>query len=73
MQVCTSLQTDNHATTPPICFFTGWMPFLPSNQQRQSTEGNTQHQYNTIKSSSADSYIKHISCALQNVSEQIKN
>jgi len=20
--------------------FTGWMPFLPSNQQRQSTEGN---------------------------------
>ena len=31
MQVCTSLQTDNHASTPP--------PFLPPNQQRQSTEG----------------------------------
>ena len=28
MQVCTLLQTDNHAT-----------PFLPPNQQRQSTEG----------------------------------
>jgi len=40
MQVCTSLQTDNHASTPPLSFFTGRMPFLPSKQQRQSTEGN---------------------------------
>jgi len=40
MQVCTSLQTDNHASTPPLVFFTGLMPFLPLNQQRQSTEGN---------------------------------
>jgi len=39
MQVCTSLQTDNHASTPPQKFFTGRMPFLPPNQQRQSTEG----------------------------------
>jgi len=39
MQVCTSLQTDNHANTPPLSFFTGRMPFLPRNQQRQSTEG----------------------------------
>jgi len=31
MQVCTSLQTDNHSV------FTGRMPFLPPNQQRQST------------------------------------
>jgi len=38
MQVCTSLQTDNHATTPPLSFFTGRMAFLPPNQQRQSTE-----------------------------------
>ena len=41
MQVCTSLQTDNHASTPPLSFFTGRMPFLPPNQQRQSTEGTT--------------------------------
>jgi len=34
MQVCTSLQTDNHSV------FTGQMPFLPPNQQRQSTEEN---------------------------------
>ena len=40
MQVCTSLQTDNHASTPPLGYFTVWMPFLSSNQQRQSTEGN---------------------------------
>ena len=39
MQVCTSLQTDNHASTPPLSFFTGRMLFLPPNQQRQSTEG----------------------------------
>jgi len=38
MQVCTLLQTDNHASTPPLKFFTGRMPFLPPNQQRQSTE-----------------------------------
>jgi len=31
MQVCTSLQTDNHASTPPL-FFTGRMPILlPTN------------------------------------------
>ena len=29
----------NHASTPPLRFFTGRMPFLPPNQQRQSTEG----------------------------------
>jgi len=39
IQVCTSLQTDNHSSTPPRSFFTGRMPFLPPNQQRQSTEG----------------------------------
>jgi len=31
MQVCTSLQTDNHVSTPPLSFFTGWMPFLLPN------------------------------------------
>jgi len=41
MQVCTSLQTDNHTDAPPLSFFTGWMqmPFLLPNQQRQSSEG----------------------------------
>jgi len=36
MQVCTLLQTDNHASTPPLKFFTGRMPFLLPNQQRQN-------------------------------------
>jgi len=40
MQVCTLLQTDNHASNPPLSFFTGQMPFLLPNQHRQSTEGN---------------------------------
>jgi len=35
---CTSPQTDNHSSIPPQ-FFTGQMPFLLPNQQRQSTEG----------------------------------
>jgi len=39
MQVCTLLQTDNQASTPPHSFFTGRMPFLQPNQQCQSTEG----------------------------------
>jgi len=41
MQVCTLLQTNNQTSTvaPNHLFFTGWMPFLPPNQQRQSTEG----------------------------------
>jgi len=38
MQVCTSLQTDN-PPAPTTQFFTGRMPFLPPNQQCQSTEG----------------------------------
>jgi len=35
---CTSLQTDNHASTSPLSFFAGWMPFLLPNQQHQSTK-----------------------------------
>jgi len=38
MQACTSLQTDNHTSTRTTLFFTGRMPFLPPNQQSQSTE-----------------------------------
>jgi len=37
------LQTDNHASTSLLSFFTGRMPFLPPNQQRQSTEGIHKH------------------------------
>jgi len=40
MQVCNSLQTDNHASTPPLSFYR--LDALPApNQQRQSTEGIT--------------------------------
>jgi len=39
MQVCTLLQTDNHASTSLLKFFTGRMLFLPPNQQCQSTKG----------------------------------
>jgi len=49
MQVCTSLQTDNHDSTPPLSFFTGRMPFLLPNQQRQSTEGNVMVAQTAVK------------------------
>ena len=48
MQVCTSLRIDNHASIPPLSFFTGRMPFLPSNQQHQSTEGQSTSIHVTI-------------------------
>jgi len=38
MQICTSPQTDNHTSTHNSVF-TNRMPFLPPNQQCQSTEG----------------------------------
>jgi len=52
MQVCTLLQTqtDNHASTHHSVF-TGRMPFLPPNQQRQSSEGLQQQVLNAVLSS----------------------
>jgi len=41
MQVCNLFQTDDHASIPPLQFFTGRMPYLLHNQQRQSIEGKT--------------------------------
>ena len=35
--ICTTLQTDNHASTPLLSFFTGRMLFLMPNQQCQSS------------------------------------
>jgi len=48
MQLCTLLQTDNHASTHRSVF-TGQMPFLPPNQQHQSTEGTVQLEKNYKK------------------------
>jgi len=40
MQVCTSLQTDNHASTAPLSFLQAGCPScMPPDQQRQGTEG----------------------------------
>ena len=44
MQVCTSLQTDNHASTPPLCFLQAGCPSCrPTNSVKplkaKSTEG----------------------------------
>jgi len=42
MQVCTSLQTDNHASTSPLSFLQAGCPSCHPTKQRQSTEGITQ-------------------------------
>ena len=60
MQVCTSLQRDSHASTVPLMFFTGRLPFLPPNQQRQSTEG-----IPTTLTVLIISYVDSYSCSLQ--------
>jgi len=56
MQVCISLQADNHASTPPLKFFTSRMPFMTPNQQRQSTEGNNLK--NQIRVNNGHGYTK---------------
>jgi len=58
MQVCTCLQTDNHTSIAPLSFFTGRMPFLPPNQQRQRTEG-----HNTAQKCFAKRQDKFAVCA----------
>jgi len=45
MQVCTSFQTDNHASTPPLKFFTGRMPFQAPNQQIKALKAITAHSH----------------------------
>jgi len=61
MQVCTSLQTDNHTSTSLLKFFTGRMPFLPPNQQHQSTEG-TKHEIKLMcnKIMLKEAFISHL-------------
>jgi len=43
IQICTSPETDNHASIPPLRFYRP-DALLPPNQQRQSTEGIITHQ-----------------------------
>ena len=61
--ICKSapLQTDNHASTPTLRLFTGRMPFLPPNQQRQSTEGKVKH--STFKNITT----QHYACASKTI------
>jgi len=79
MQVCTSLQTDNHANTHHSVFlqawttqfFTGQMLFLPPNQQRQSTEGtgyqrvNIAPDYRQVKNCKKKFYNSLFFCSVQ--------
>jgi len=48
MQICPLLQTNNHASTPLLSFLQAGCPFLPPNQQCQSTTG-TESKKNNIE------------------------
>jgi len=44
MQVCTSLQTDNHASTPPLSFLqAGWPSCRPTNSVKALKAGGTEN------------------------------
>jgi len=59
MQVCTSPQTDNHASTHHSVF-TGQMPFLPPNQQRQNTEGSAHYSIEIFQNQNFPKPTNHI-------------
>ena len=71
MQVCISLQTDNHASTPPLkSIFIGRMPFLPPNQQRQSTEGKTLSRKVVRTSVMMSPWLLVLNCSMSDASRQ---
>ena len=56
--ICKSAPRSRQITTPapqPLCFFTGRMPFLPPNQQCQSTEG-IRHYWHCLHSMRSRAY-----------------
>jgi len=60
MQItCSSFQTDNHASTSPLSVFTGRMPFLPRNQQRQRAEHNKEEWSNEEKKQNTEMLRKY--------------
>jgi len=51
MEVCTSLQTDNHASTPPLCFLQAWCPSC--------------HPTNSVKALKAHNTFKYLHCIIK--------
>jgi len=45
MQVCTSLQTDNHASTPPLCFLQARCPSCRPTNSVKALKAPTGHMY----------------------------
>jgi len=43
MQVCTSLQTDNHASTPPLSFLQAGCPSCRPTNSVKALKANLQH------------------------------
>jgi len=49
MQVCTSLQTDNHASTPPLCFLQAGCPFCRPTNSVEALKATDKHAQKMIK------------------------
>jgi len=47
MQVCTLLQTDNHASTPPLCFLQAGCPFCHLNNSVKALNNNNNNNHLT--------------------------
>ena len=59
--ICTSSQTTTPTSHGPTTqFFTGRMPFLPPNQQRQSTEGSANDYQNLLMCDEVIVYEIHV-------------
>jgi len=62
MQVCTSLQTDNHASTPPICFLQAGCPSCrPTNSVKalkEKAQGIYNKNRNRLKTQLMTAYFK---------------
>ena len=62
--IYTSLQTDNHASTTSLQFFTGRMLFLTPNQQCQSIEGRLEVKRNAPTNDSSMVCTANTACEL---------
>jgi len=49
MQVCTSLKTDNHANTPPLCFLQAGCPSCRPNNSVKALKATQQHTQQPFK------------------------
>jgi len=60
MQVCTSLQTDNHTSTPPLSFLQAGCPSCSPTNSVKALKANTYTQYLTTKYQICQYFVNYI-------------